>query len=476
MVNIRNNKLLLYLLLFVLLLSTLCASSTLNLYAEEVDSISQEYSNVIDDLSKNPNFNVENYPEDKSNNSLQFVDIAESGNKELYIYVYQPNYTNSDLNATSININTNLNDSVFKNYTLTLINSSDTLFKYKVDNLVVNSNNVRLYDLSSIFRKFVEGVDEQPSGNTISEVAYPIGKKLTFIHTSTQDIIDCQDIELITITSKFVGFVRYEDGNWWKVWGESACDRHFVAFTTDKSIDKLLEADVMFSTQAYRRQHPYSPFRVDTYSYGQVNKQERTLNYSEKVEYGASNHRYVWERIQTVDDFIDSVNVGTVYEAKDFNVATESKITSDSIASLKEKQWVLSFYESAYEITRSGEADIYDSTTVSDVTILRLAFETDGEYYNLGVIDNKQTGDTEPSNAFSYFLKIPKWLKILIIVVLGALLLPAVLWVLYFAIKLIVFIIKTIIKIIKKIKASIKKNKAKQQKKEKKAVKKSKKK
>ena len=38
------------------------------------------------------------------------------------------------------------------------------------------------------------------------------------------------------------------------------------------------------------------------------------------------------------------------------------------------------------------------STIVSDVIILRLKFETDGKIYNLGVIDNKQTGDGIPDN------------------------------------------------------------------------------
>ena len=30
--------------------------------------------------------------------------------------------------------------------------------------------------------------------------------------------------------------------------------------------------------------------------------------------------------------------------------------------------------------------------------LLRLEFETEGKYYNLGVVDNKQTGDGEPDN------------------------------------------------------------------------------
>lgn len=35
---------------------------------------------------------------------------------------------------------------------------------------------------------------------------------------------------------------------------------------------------------------------------------------------------------------------------------------------------------------------------MSDVIILRLIFETDGKTYNLGVVDNKMTGDGKPAN------------------------------------------------------------------------------
>ena len=46
----------------------------------------------------------------------------------------------------------------------------------------------------------------------------------------------------------------------------------------------------------------------------------------------------------------------------------------------------------------STGATTANSTLVGDVTILRLKFVTDGITYNLGVIDNKQTGGGEPSN------------------------------------------------------------------------------
>ena len=52
------------------------------------------------------------------------------------------------------------------------------------------------------------------------------------------------DIETITITDKFVGFVRYKDG--FKLY-VGACDSHFVAFNTDKPI---------------RQKKSYAPYRA----------------------------------------------------------------------------------------------------------------------------------------------------------------------------------------------------------------------
>ena len=68
---------------------------------------------------------------------------------------------------------------------------------------------------------------------------------------------------------------------------------------------------------------------------------------------------------------------------------------------------------------------MYNQSIISNVSILRLKFETDGVVYNLGVVDNKQTGDTLPdnytkttfelSNAFKTFLAILLFILLLII-------------------------------------------------------------
>ena len=62
------------------------------------------YSNVLDDLRKDGTFNTENYPiiNDSSNENygtLSVIQIAESVDKELFVYVYQPSGEVKNLKA-----------------------------------------------------------------------------------------------------------------------------------------------------------------------------------------------------------------------------------------------------------------------------------------------------------------------------------------------------------------------------------------
>ena len=92
-----------------------------------------EYSSVLDDLHKDENFNEDDYPLIETDYSLQVIQIAESINNELFIYVYQPSGENLNLMATSINISTTPGDLKFINYKLKFLNNSDVFYKYLVE-------------------------------------------------------------------------------------------------------------------------------------------------------------------------------------------------------------------------------------------------------------------------------------------------------------------------------------------------------
>ena len=435
-------------------------------------------SGVLEDLSKDVSFNTENYPSNAKDYSLSVMQLAESTDKELFVYVYQP--SGDKVRASSINISTTINDEIsFFNYPLELLNFEGTLFKYKVTGFEVKKDPVRYYAISSIYSPFDAGIGDEKSGNnTINEVNYAVNRQYCFGEINGKPYVNCIDIETIVVTDKFVGFVRYPDG--FKVFtGAGACDSHFVAFNTDKKIDKLFEADVYYTTQkvSYDFFTEDSPFSIkfgdrktDNYAY---------LKYTDKVEHtggGFFAGTYKWDRIQSVDDFIKTEDRTTVYYGAVLNSKVSSKLTDEALNELKGKKWVLRFTETSYNKSpRSGmgAATYYhaETTMVGNVTILRLKFETDGITYNLGVIDNKQTGSNEPSNSTEIKVEPNATGKGIIYLILFVLLLVLLAPWLPYVLNTVIFIvslpIKLVSEILKLIKSSKEKRKERREKNEK---------
>ena len=275
--------------------------SYLPVYASSIQ-VDGGYTNVLEDLSKDKNFNAEDYAVKEDDYSLQVIQIAESNDKELFVYVYQPCSPNKDLTATSIKISTEIGkDLNYKVYRLTLLNSVGCFYKYSVNDFIVSSDTTRYYDITAIHRKWNEKYDEdlpEDNENTISEVPFAVGKQYTLTTTENGIDIQCQDIELITITDKYVGFVRYfGEGGFFETWKYK--DSHFVAFKTDKKIDRLMEADIFFQTQ-YKRTTRFAG--QNNYLFGDIEDNYAYLSYDDKeVIYEEGElfwkHKYTWERI-----------------------------------------------------------------------------------------------------------------------------------------------------------------------------------
>lgn len=403
------------------------------------DSI--EYSDVLDDLSKDSSFQMSNYPENQSDYFLQLIQIAESVNNELFLYVYQPSGRHKDLRASSINISTTINDEIsFFNYKLDLLNSEGVFYKYKVKDFTVKNEPTRYYAITSIYRPFDETIDTGTgNNNTITEVNYAINKQYCFGTINGNPYVNCVDIETIVVTDKFVGFVRYMDG--FKLYF-GACDSHFVAFNTDKPMDKLLEADVYYTTQEYAS--AWVMFAGTSEEFGEKSDNYAYLKYTDKVEHnggGLFAGTYTWDRIQTVEDFIANENRDNIYHGAIIDVKYSTKLTDEAMQELQGKRWVLRFAETDYTFWSGDGSYGTFATIVGDVTILRLKFETDGITYNLGVIDNKQTGGKEPSNETEIEISLNNRGKALLWILLLILLLILLAPILPYILRAIVWII-----------------------------------
>lgn len=399
------------------------------------------YSGVMEDLKKDTSFNPGNYPTKADDYSLQIIQLAESSDKELFVYVYQPSGKAKNFKASSINISTTINDSIsYLNYKLELLNSNGVFYKYKVSGLMVKDESVRYYAISSIYRPFDESIDKQASGgNTVTEVNYAVNKQYCFGEINGKPYVNCVDIETIVVTDKFVGFVRYPDG--FKLY-VGACDSHFVAFNTNKPMDKLLEADVYYTTQEYSSS--WAAFVGENETFGDKADKYAYLKYSDKVEHtggGLFAGTYKWDRIQTVDDFIKNEDREQIFSGAVIDVKISSKLTDAALNELKGKKWVLRFTETDYTLWSGQGSYGTFSTIVGDVTILRLKFETDGITYNLGVIDNKQSGSKDPSNETDIDISLNKRGKMILYLLMLILLIILLAPILPYIIRLVVWII-----------------------------------
>lgn len=441
--------------LVIILIGIICGGGFTSVAcAEEIE----RYSDVLDDLHKDKNFDESFYPAFADDYSLQVIQLAESSDKELFVYVYQPSGEDGALTASSINISLSSRDNLrFYNYKLTLLDHDGVFYKYRVNGLTVSSDVTRYYTISSIYRPFDSNIDDEADhGNTITYVNYDVSKEFCFKTVNGESVAQVLDVETIVITDKFVGFCRYSDG--FKLY-VGACDSHFVAFNTDRDIDRLMEADVYYTSQSYS--YSFVPFAGENKEFGEKQDNYAYLTYTQRVMHtgdGLFAATYTWDRIETVEQFLAENDVTqNVYSGALIDVNVANKITEAGVNALKGKKWVLRFAETPYSLN-SGAAGATTSfsTIVGDVTILRLKFETDGVIYDLGTIDNMQSGDPDtPVNDEQTEVELSDMGKlilliiglILLLVIFGPILpyiLKAVIWVIMLPFRLIAAIIKAI--------------------------------
>ncbi len=347
------------------------------------------YSDVLEDLQKDESFNPESYPaKDSGEYSVSVIQIAESTKSELFVYTYEPRRGTKELNATSINISTAINDSLkYANYKLELLSASGVFGKYLVKDFAVLADALRYYDISTVYRAWDNDIDGAITGGDGSEKAYTVG--CVYSASTVGDTVSYvrRETEIIEIRveDRFDGSIRYYNG--FNLVSYNACDSWFVAFKSDRKIDDLMEADIYW----LEAPHFYSYVvggGVKDYDTEDPEEKYLTLFAEDEVGNKADGwfaDKRVWKRIERASDF-----------------AAKEDLSPEAKKKLEDKQWVLRFAETEFRQYDSlGSQTIY-STRVSDVTILRLMFETDGVVYNLGVVSDKVIPDTTPDGGTEY--------------------------------------------------------------------------
>lgn len=377
--------------LLIIVISSGAANGRVTAFAQS-DVI---YTDVVSDLQRDETFDVAAYPAVPNDYSLQVIQIAESSGGELFIYVYQPAAGERQLMATEINMALAEEVTGTALYKLTFLNSDGVFFKYLVNDVSVISDKVRYYNISAIYRSWVEECDGKPDGeNTGNAKAYGVGK-LFIVHTVNDEILyECEEKKVIDILSPYTGFIRYKDG----VSGifhfvNDFTDSHFIAFDANYKIDELYAVQVSFYLRP-KQTEIFSGSEPVYFYTGEPEFQNIVLSDKDKGFTTPSGWKKYdelsFDRIQSVAAFINDAQNHLSSEMKDI---------------LQDKQWVLRFYETKYvEHTNvSHVITTIESTDISEVTILRLHFKSNGIVYNLGAVSDKITEGKTPDNENSEF-------------------------------------------------------------------------
>ena len=363
-----------------------------------------KYTDVMEDLQTDSNFNIDDYPVINNDYSIKVIAISESNENELFIYTYEPSGDTYNIQASTINISLELHNRIdVNNYGLTHLSTDGVFSKYLVNNLVVrHTQTTRYYEIVSIYRYYDKNIDGVPSGdNTLNEIVFGVEKMFTAHTSNGKTTYSVDDVEAVELTGLEPGLNRYNNGFY--LYTDKAIDSHWVAFDVAFEIDKLFEADVGYTTQTYRSS--WDQFGLnEKQEYGDPTPQKAQLTYKQKFE--TTDTFLFWQRtykcdsIQSVQTFIET-----------------EELTEETINAIKDMQFVLRFAETEFSTTSSGSWTYHNRVFVTEVSVMRLKYEVDGKTYNMGVISNKvsddgladnlnQTGDLELRDGFEIMLAI----------------------------------------------------------------------
>lgn len=364
-------------------------------------------TSALQDLLRDNNFDPATYPSNEKDYSIQIIQIAESLNNGLVIYTYQPSQKTIDLTATEINMALSKSVDGTRLYQLTLLNSEEVFCKYKVNDFSISNDPIRYYNITSIYRKWEDNIDE-PTGNdnTKSAVAFPVGKLYIVTTKDDHPVYTCENRDVIEILNPYTGFIRYMEGI---AWHKQACDSHYVAFSTDMKIDELYAAELEYKSYTYE-QYTWTDTGTVAVEVGDTENHHIVLTDDEEFKKDGNwwllSEDIEYSRIQKIDVFIANENLTDIVKEN-----------------LQTQEWVLRFCETDYTYQYYGfplSNPGYDETgtRIKDVTILRLYFKSDGITYNLGAVSDKVNESSMPSNNERDPLTVVPWYIWLILVLL----------------------------------------------------------
>lgn len=362
----------------------------------------EDENSVLADLTKDKNFNVNDYPAISTDLSMQVIQIAESDKKELFIYVYQPAASTYDFTATHISISqTVYGNEVWYRYNLTLLSTQGVFEKYKVEDFTMETGVVRYYNISAIYRAYDSAIDgDTDSSSPTDGIAYEVAQQWKACTLDNEVSYSMVTTEVLTLTNQWSGHINYSNGYFGSTL-LSNCDAWFVALTADMEIENLMEADVTYSWTTYQYKVNYLTGAETTTTVDSKSNEFISLDGEMKGGTegdGLFGYQWEWNRIVSISSFLSENGDNLSDECKKY-------LSFDNFSG----GWVLRFAETRNEsYTVEGSvggtvmqtAYYHDYTDVSQVAVLRLKFKSHGKVYNLGVVADSLNPDSYPDGGY----------------------------------------------------------------------------
>lgn len=200
-----------------LLLSLLCIIESVHTKTAKADGTETVYSNVMDDLQKDDTFNPAKYPDRPLNHSLQVIQIAESENDELFIYIYQPSHNTLDLVGSKISMylgkSVNGKDFTPKLYDIELVSTQGVFDKYIVKGVKVSDESYRYYNIVSIYRPYSkEAGDFFLTIGFSDHIAYSVGQQWGAYYYNDVLTYEMNTFETLELEVTANGYVQFKSG------------------------------------------------------------------------------------------------------------------------------------------------------------------------------------------------------------------------------------------------------------------------
>lgn len=371
-------------------------------FAEEMD-LSEIYTDVMEDLEKDLEFDKSKYLYDETKKDYVVITIAESDAGELFLYLHQGFATETSyLQAIEVRISKSKdeNNPTPKDYSLTLLSRNEGFMKYKVEGLNVESDRERYYQIVQIVR--VDGPNSSSNVVPMAMNIIPAFKTAVCPVNQNWKAYTKDDgsikygytwLETMVVDDLFAGSILYRDG--YHLFGSTEyTESHFVVFNADRDMDYIIDADISFCTQTYFD----NVFSLDPYLLlfgvdadhllsGSSVPFSLTLKDTDTASnepFGPFDNKYTWNRIQSVSTFLSE---------------TSNFLSLNAVETISSRSWVFRFLETEYKEYKDFTFHTIEGTAVSDITILRLHFKYGKESYNLNVVSNKVTPDLMPEGS-----------------------------------------------------------------------------